>query len=144
MFKKTENTHMLPHSSNQSPSPSETIIGPSVKLEGEVKSEGNIVIEGSVQGTVKTKNNLQVGKQAQVRANIEAANAFIAGRIEGSINVKNKLELGPEAVISGDVTCNLLHISEGASLNGNVSMQQSEKGKQEPASSPANTTKLSS
>ena len=42
----------------------ETFFGPSVKIEGKFFSQGNVVIEGMVSGTLKTENNLHIGKNA--------------------------------------------------------------------------------
>ena len=69
----------------------ETIIGPSVKVEGNFKGEGDLVIEGILVGDLQTKNNLKVGQNAIVDANIKANNAFISGKIKGNIIVKGKI-----------------------------------------------------
>ena len=41
--------------------PAETIVGPSVKIQGDLNSEGNIRIEGQVTGKVQTTQNVYVG-----------------------------------------------------------------------------------
>ena len=107
-----------------SPSPKnvETIIGPSVKVEGNFKGEGDLLIDGILVGSLNTKNNLKVGSGAIVEANIRANNAFISGKVKGNITVKGKLELSATATIKGDIKAEILSIESGALLEGNISM----------------------
>ncbi|MDP2812416.1 MAG: polymer-forming cytoskeletal protein [bacterium] len=100
----------------------ETIIGPSVKVEGDFKGEGDLIIEGTLIGSLKTKNNLKIGQNAFVQASVSANNAFISGRVKGNINVKGKLELSDTAVILGDIKAQVLSIESGAMIKGNIDM----------------------
>jgi len=100
----------------------ETIIGPSVKVEGDFFGEGDVVVEGIVTGNLKTKNNLKVMEGAKIQAEIEAKNAFVAGEILGNITVQNDLELTASAKVKGDVIAGLLSIEKGAQINGKISM----------------------
>jgi len=100
----------------------DTIIGPSVKVEGNFVSNGNIVIEGEVKGSIKTKKNLMVGESAKIDANINVNNALVSGEIKGNVKVKEKLQLTKTAKISGDVETKILSVAEGAILNGKCSM----------------------
>lgn len=100
----------------------ETIIGPSVKVQGDFKGEGDLVIEGILLGSLETKNNLKIGANAIVEAGIKANNAFISGKVKGNITVKGKLEITGTAVILGDIRAQILSIESGALLKGNIKM----------------------
>lgn len=100
----------------------ETIIGPSVRVEGDFVTEGNIIIEGIVCGTVKTSKDLRVGPKSKIFANISANNALISGEVQGNIKVKEKLELTSTAKIYGDIKAEVLVISAGSTLNGKCQM----------------------
>lgn len=100
----------------------DTVIAHGVKVEGEFESQGNIIIEGEVHGTVKTERNLQVGEQARVVANVIAENAVVAGEIQGTVKIHEKLELAPTSRITGDVRAKTVNMSPGAILNGKFSM----------------------
>ena len=100
----------------------ETIIGPSVKVEGDFVGQGDLVIEGSVKGNVKTNGNLRIGAQAKVTATIEAANAIISGEVHGNITVTGDLELTESAKVTGDVAAQTIAIARGATLNGKCDM----------------------
>ncbi len=100
----------------------ETVVGHSVKLEGDFCSDENVRIDGSVSGTVKTNKNLIIGEQASVEADVFADNATIAGRVNGNIDVKTKLELLETARVAGDIKASVLSITAGAIFSGQCSM----------------------
>ena len=67
----------------------ETIIGSTVKVEGDFKGQGDVVVEGQVQGKLSTKGNLSVGENAKITADVSAHNAIIAGELIGNLKVKD-------------------------------------------------------
>lgn len=107
----------------------ETIIAFGVRLDGDMVAEGDLVIEGEVHGTIRTKGDLRIGDQAVVEANIEAGNAVVSGTILGNIIVHGKLELFPSSKMTGDITTEVLAVGPGAQVNGSVSMGGIEKVK---------------
>ncbi len=106
----------------------ETVVGHSVKLEGDFSSDENVRIDGSVSGTVKTNKNLLIGERASVEADVFADNATIAGRVNGNIDVKTKLELLETARIAGDIKAGVLSINAGAVFSGQCSMSTEQSG----------------
>lgn len=119
MFKK-ENT-------NFNENEAETIIGPSVKVEGDFVGQGNLVIDGIIKGNVKTSGNLKVGEKAKITASVQAQNALVSGEIYGDIIIDGDLELTEKAKIFGDIQVKSLSIARGAVLNGKCSMEQTQK-----------------
>lgn len=107
---------------NQTTSETDTIIGPSVKVEGDFVTEGNVIVEGTICGTIKTSKSLKVGPTSKIFANIWADNALIAGEIQGNLNISDKLELTSSAKIFGDIKTGNLSIAPGAILNGKCQM----------------------
>lgn len=100
----------------------ETIVGPSVKLEGDLKSNGSIRIEGEVVGKVETTGELYVGESARIDADVKAGNAKVLGSVNGNLTAKEDLELGEQAKVSGDVNTGMLSVARGAKLNGQCNM----------------------
>lgn len=96
----------------------ETIIGPSVQVEGNFVANGNIAVEGTVAGSIKTAKNLRIGKNAKIFANITAANAVIAGEVQGNIKIQENLELTESAKIFGDIKTKIISVAAGASMHG--------------------------
>lgn len=100
----------------------ETIIGPSVKVDGTFNGEGDLIIEGILVGKLSTKKNLKVGSSAVVEANIKANNAFVSGKVKGDIVVKGKLEVTGSGVIDGNIKAQIVSIESGAMIKGNIDM----------------------
>ena len=105
----------------------ETIIGPAVRVEGNFSGEGNVIVEGEVKGSIKTNQNIKVGPQAKVEANLRAQQAVIAGEVKGNLKIKERLELASTARVEGDIETKILVITEGALLNGKINMGGLEK-----------------
>ena len=101
----------------------ESIVGPSVKIEGDLKSNGNLRIDGTVIGKVKTAQNLLVGESANITADVEAENATIYGIIQGNVKISNGLVLGGTGKILGDINCGKLKVDEGAYFAGKCQMR---------------------
>lgn len=100
----------------------ETIIGPSVKVEGDFSGEGNVIVEGVVMGSLTTQQNLSVAETAKITADVEAQNAFIAGEINGNLTIHEKLDIAATARVHGDIQAKILSITPGAILNGRCSV----------------------
>ena len=107
----------------------ETIIGPSVQVEGNFVANGDIVVEGIVSGSIKTEKNLRIGKDAKIYADIWAANAVVAGEIQGNVTIKEGLELTQTAKVFGDVKTKTLNVSSGAVLQGKCLAGEEKKSK---------------
>lgn len=101
----------------------ETVVGPSVKIQGDLNSEGNIRIEGSVAGKVYTSQSVHVGESASLQADMQAGNAIIAGQVQGNITVEGNLILQSTAKIKGDISCGVLRVEDGAIFSGKCNMK---------------------
>lgn len=125
MFQKTPRPVLSSeeHVPGISPDDVETVVGPSVRVEGDFASEGNIVVKGIVSGSVKTSKLLTVEKGASIFANVRAGNATISGNIKGNVKVGDRLDLSETAQVAGDIDCRVLSVAPGALIQGKVSMK---------------------
>ncbi|PIU10967.1 hypothetical protein COT27_00285 [Candidatus Kuenenbacteria bacterium CG08_land_8_20_14_0_20_37_23] len=101
----------------------DTIIGPSVSVDGNFKGEGNIIVEGELRGSLKTNGFLKASDSSLIVATISADSAEISGQISGNIKIKNNLDVKETAVIEGDIETKTISIAYGAIINGNVKMK---------------------
>lgn len=100
----------------------ETVIGATVKVDGNFVGSGDVVVEGHVSGTLKTSKSLRVGAGAKIKADVEAADIWVAGEIRGQIKCSGKIELAPSAKIFGNVDTQTIVVAHGAVLHGKLTM----------------------
>ncbi len=100
----------------------ETVVGPSVVVEGDFSSEGNILVKGTVSGNVQTGRLLTVEEGAKILANVKASDALVAGEVKGNMRVEEKLQLTQSARVLGDIYCRVLEVESGAIVHGKVTM----------------------
>ncbi len=96
----------------------ETVVGPSVKIQGDLNSEGNINVEGQVTGKISTTQGVFVKEGAKIIADISAGNAVIGGEVQGNIKISGHLILQASARINGDIACQILRVEDGANFSG--------------------------
>ncbi|WP_139957464.1 bactofilin family protein [Flavicella sediminum] len=99
------------------------VIGKKTSITGDIVSEGDFRIDGVVEGSVKAKGKVIVGKEGRVQGEIECSNAEIEGEVNGSLSVNNMLSLKATAVVSGEVVIGKLTVEPGAAFNAICSMK---------------------
>jgi cytoskeletal protein CcmA (bactofilin family) len=110
----------------------ETIIGESVFVKGNFESNGNIIINGSLEGDIKTKGAVLVGEKSKISANISAEEMIVKGRIDGNLVISNYLSIGSSATIIGNIECSQISIEKGAEIKGDLLVSgQANKNKKE-------------
>ena len=102
----------------------ETIVSSSMRIEGELKSNGNIKIDGIISGKIHTAQDVLIGPNAQIDADIIAQSAVIAGVVKGNVTVKNSLLIVETGKVIGNLSCTTLGINKGAYFAGNCRMQE--------------------
>ncbi len=116
MFRKEEK------STAEVQSTTSNIISRGTILEGNIKTPGNLRIEGRVIGNLITKSKAALAQSSYVDGNILAKNAEIAGEVKGKVEVSGMLILKPTCVIHGDIVTNKLIVESGATFNGGCKM----------------------
>jgi len=91
-------------------------------IEGAIKSEGDVRIDGKIIGTISSKAKVVVGSTGVIEGEIFCTSADISGRVTGKLQVKELLFLKNTAKINGDLVTNKLVVEKGAEFNGNCSM----------------------
>lgn len=92
---------------------------------GDIVTQGNIRIEGKVDGSLISQNKIVVGDSAHVTGNIQGMEAEVSGHIDGEIQCMGTLYLKKTAYINGDISASKLIIENGAVFNGRCDMSGS-------------------
>ncbi len=91
-------------------------------IEGEIKSESNVRIDGSFKGNLITKGRLVIGPSGRIEGTVECQNAEIEGGVIGKLNVQQLLSLKGTARVEGDIFTDKLAIEPGSSFTGACNM----------------------
>ncbi len=102
------------------------VLGPRDSLVGKLTTEGDVRVQGTLEGEVAAAGDVSIEDKATVKANIEGRNVSVRGDIEGDLVVKDRLLLAGSGSVQGNVRVRRLAIEDGATLNGNVSMSKGE------------------
>ncbi len=97
------------------------IIGEGITMSGEIESCDHLIVEGTIEASLKGANLLDVTETGSYFGTVEIEEANIAGRFEGDITVRGRLTIQSTGVIIGSVSYKELAIEAGATLDGSVS-----------------------
>lgn len=128
MFSKNSNERKAPpESSKNKNGKMETIIGSDTELNGVIRCQGIVRIDGRVTGKIiADKATIIVGAGGYVDAGISAEHIIISGEVHGNLVVTGTLELLSTGKLYGYVQALGLQISDGAVFRGNCDMIQTE------------------
>ena len=98
------------------------IIGQGTTIEGEIRSSGDLRIDGTIIGSVTSKSKVVVGSTGQINGDVFCQNADISGSVKGKTTVSEMLFLKSTAKINGDIITGKLIVEVGASFTGNCNM----------------------
>jgi cytoskeletal protein CcmA (bactofilin family) len=98
-------------------------LGPRDVLQGRLEVQGDLKIAGNVEGDLKASGDVTVDSSATIQAAIEGANVSVRGQVTGNVTARKRLTLGGSGRLNGDVRVARLTVEDGATLNGNVTMQ---------------------
>ena len=136
---KKEEVKPAPPSPRPTPTPSEerTTIGERISIEGQIKGEEHLVIEGAMKGNVEMeKHNFTVGSNGRVDGEIRAQNVSISGQLKGTINALGKVEVTKEADFFGDIKAKSISVEDGAYFKGSIELTREPHRKSDFAAAP--------
>jgi cytoskeletal protein CcmA (bactofilin family) len=91
-------------------------------IEGEIRSDSNVRIDGRVKGSINVRGRLIVGASGVVEGDVTCQSSDIEGTVNGKINCQDLLSLKATAKLTGDIITKKLAIEPGAVFTGNCSM----------------------
>lgn len=99
-----------------------TIIGQGITIEGEITSDEEVVVAGTLRGKLSVDAPVTIDSGAIVEADIGASTLSVGGSVTGNVTASERVDLLTGARLIGDVKAARLTIADGASFKGNVDM----------------------
>ena len=98
-------------------------IGPSIYIKGDLTGEEDLIIQGRVEGTINLKqNNLTIGQEGDINANIYARSVTIEGNLKGDIYGDEKVVIKKSGNVNGNVIAPRVSLEDGARFKGSMDM----------------------
>ena len=99
-----------------------TVIGAGITVEGEITTDDDVIVAGTVRGKVTAGDSVTVEHGGLVEADIVGGPLSISGAITGNITSSDRVDLQPGARVIGNVKAARITIADGAQFKGNVDM----------------------
>ena len=100
------------------------LIGTGTTVEGKIRTQGSIRIDGKVTGEVHAAENFAIGLSGEIEGSVTGRNVTVGGKVKGNITSVDKLVMESKSVVRGDVKAAKLVIDEGAVFDGRVTMTE--------------------
>lgn len=91
-------------------------------IKGDILSDADFRIDGKLEGSLKTKGKLIVGKEGKITGEVHCSSADIEGNFSGQLNVSESLTLKTTSNVVGEVSTNKLIVETGALFNATCRM----------------------
>lgn len=127
VFKKGENIKSSNYIVRKDVHNVKSLIGKTLFIKGDIRSDEELLIEGKVEGKLNVKNRIIIGKNGIVNAEIKAREVVIRGKVNGDVNASYKVEIEPEGVLNGNIFSQRVHLTEGSIFKGNIDMSSKDK-----------------
>jgi len=102
------------------------LISSGTDITGDIKSGGDLRIDGTLNGNLSTKGKVVIGPTGKVNGEVICKNSEVSGTVEGKITVHQLLILKVSSKIFGDIVTSKLSIEPGAIFSGNCKMSDNE------------------
>ena len=99
-----------------------TFLGKGSAVEGTIKVQGTLRVDGRVKGQVSATDSLVIGKEGEIEGEVRVKNAIVGGRIKGKVFASGKVVLEAKSTFHGELKTSKLVIDEGAIFEGMCSM----------------------
>ena len=99
-----------------------SLVSAGTAIEGKIRTEGSIRVDGKVVGDIIAKANAAVGATGMIEGTITAKSISLAGKVNGSVTAADKLTLEGKSIMRGEIRASRLVVDEGAMFDGQCGM----------------------
>ena len=99
-----------------------TLIGAGTSVKGDITSNSDLRIDGTITGNVHCAAKIVVGANGTVEGAITGNQADIVGKVSGNIRAKDLLQLRGDSMVTGNIYAGRLQIEPSATFNGQCFM----------------------
>jgi cytoskeletal protein CcmA (bactofilin family) len=115
----------------EAPAPRASVLGPTLRFRGELSAQEDLVVQGSVDGSITHTQSLTIGTDGSMKGDIRARIIIIDGKVDGDLYATESVSIRATAKVKGNVFAPRVAITDGAFFQGQVEMQPSGAAVQE-------------
>jgi cytoskeletal protein CcmA (bactofilin family) len=108
-----------------------SVLGATLRFRGELSAQEDLIVQGSVEGSITHTQSLTIGTDGTMKGDIRARVIVIDGKVEGDLYATESVNIRATAKVKGNVFAPRVGISEGAFFQGQIEMQPSGAAVQE-------------
>jgi len=108
-----------------------SVLGPTLRFRGELSAQEDLIVQGSVDGSITHTQSLIIGTEGSMKGDIRARVIVVEGKVEGDLYATESVTIRASAKVKGNVFAPRVGIAEGALFQGQVEMQASGAAVQE-------------
>lgn len=98
----------------------EAVIGRTTRVRGRVSGDGDLLVEGIVEGDIAVRGDVTLEGGARAASNVDAEAVLVRGELEGDVRARGVVRIESGARVRGDVHGELVAIDEGAEFAGRL------------------------
>lgn len=101
----------------------QAVIGSTITIDGTLKGEEDLVVEGRIKGTVELKSNtLTIGSKGTLDAQVYAHTILVEGTVKGDLYASERISIRASARIDGNILAPRISLEDGARFRGSIDM----------------------
>jgi cytoskeletal protein CcmA (bactofilin family) len=108
-----------------------SVLGATLRFRGELSAQEDLVVQGSVEGSITHTQSLTIGNDGSMKGNIRARVIVVDGKVDGDMYATESVTIRATAKVKGNVFAPRVAITEGAFFQGQIDMQPSGAAVQE-------------
>jgi len=143
VWKKKENEPLTPEPAHRPEAPSprpaaprrsdRAVIGPTLKISGEISGEEEIVVQGRIDGKLRVKGQgVTVGKSGKVNADIHARTIRIEGQVRGDLFGEQEVIIETSGDVEGNLIAPSVRLENGSRFKGSIDMERAKQTQPQP------------
>jgi cytoskeletal protein CcmA (bactofilin family) len=107
-----------------------SVLPPSLKFKGELSADEDLLIQGTIEGTIHHTQRVTICEEGQVRASIDAQVVKIEGKVEGDVRAERSVFVAESGNLRGNIQAPSVCLVEGSHFNGSVDMDAKKRASQ--------------
>ena len=98
----------------------EGLIGAATRVRGRISGEGDLRVDGTVEGDINLRGSLTIGEDGSATSNVDAQDVTISGALDGDVSARGPVRILAGARVKGDMQGESVSIEEGAQFAGKL------------------------